>query len=310
MFQHKNYVMAISQAGSFTKAAEKLFISQPSLSAIVKRLEEKIGAPLFDRSSTPVRLTEIGAEYVKCAGDIAEAERNFEAFCADHTKNPSGLIRVGGSSFFSSFILPAALSSFQGKYPHARVEMYEDSTKNLLKKLADGSLDIVVDNAVIRDESVVSRPFAEEKILLAVPSRFVTDNRLQSMSLTATDVKKGKHYATQGVNLSFFDGVPFVLLHPENDTGKRAETLLKKYAVAPTVVYHLDQQITAYNVTCTGMGASFVSETLVKHIGTDVGVCYFAIADRLATRSLFFYHKKNRYLPLTCKAFFEESTTK
>ena len=59
MFNHKEYVLAIYETGSFTKASERLFISQPSLSATIKRLEEKIGSPIFDRATSPIGLTEI-----------------------------------------------------------------------------------------------------------------------------------------------------------------------------------------------------------------------------------------------------------
>ena len=303
MFQHKNYVITIAQTGSFTKAAEKLFLSQPSLSATIKRLENEIGAPLFDRSSSPVRLNEIGEEYVRYAAQIAQLENEFQLFCADHAKSPSGTVRIGGSSFFSSFILPNLAATFKKKFPSVHIEIYENNTVNLLKNLSDGGLDIVVDNAEVRDPSLVGVPFSKENILLAVPKRYATSKALAPFILSAEDIAQDKHLSARCVNLALLKGIPFVLLHPQNDTGKRAEMLLKKYNVTPEVAVHLDQQITAYNVTCTGMGASFVSETLVKRIGQMNDVSYFALDDRLSSRQLFFYYKKSRYLPLACTEF-------
>ena len=80
MFKSKNYVLTILKEGSFSKAAEALYVSQPSLSATVKRIEEKISAPIFDRSTNPISLTQIGAEYVRCAKEIEASEKNFEKF--------------------------------------------------------------------------------------------------------------------------------------------------------------------------------------------------------------------------------------
>ena len=106
----KEYVLTIYREGSFTAAAEKLFVSQPSLSASVKRIEDKVGAPIFDRSTTPITLTEIGEEYVRHAVEIEEREGDFTRFLEDHTQLVSGRIKIGGSSFFSSFILSKMIS--------------------------------------------------------------------------------------------------------------------------------------------------------------------------------------------------------
>ena len=112
MFKNKEYVLTVYKEGSFTKAAEKLFVSQPSLSASVKRIEDRIGAPVFDRSSTPVTLTEVGREYVKYALEIEDKENDFSRYISDHTNLLTGKIRVGGSSFFSSFVIPNLISDF------------------------------------------------------------------------------------------------------------------------------------------------------------------------------------------------------
>ena len=106
MFNNKEYVLAVEKYKSFSKAAKELYISQPSLSASVKRIETEIGAPLFDRSTTPLSLTEIGEKYIKCATDIANIEENFESFVSNSINMLTGEIKIGGSSMFSSFVLP------------------------------------------------------------------------------------------------------------------------------------------------------------------------------------------------------------
>ncbi|MEE1042732.1 MAG: LysR family transcriptional regulator, partial [Clostridia bacterium] len=85
MFSNKEYILTIYNEGSFSKAANKLYISQPSLSASVKRIEEKVSVPLFDRSTTPISLTEAGQEYVKYALEIKEREQDFERYISDYT---------------------------------------------------------------------------------------------------------------------------------------------------------------------------------------------------------------------------------
>ena len=136
MFKNKEYVLSVYKEKSFTRAAEKLFVSQPSLSASIKRIEDKIGAPIFDRSSSPIRLTEIGEEYIRIALEISACEENFGRYLADDAGLMSGKIRIGGSSFFSAFVIPRLISEFKTKYEKISFEIVEGSTKNLLTMLS------------------------------------------------------------------------------------------------------------------------------------------------------------------------------
>ena len=152
MFSNKEYVLAVYRQKSFSKAAQELYISQPSLSATIKRLEAKLGSPIFDRSTNPVSLTEIGAEYVRQAMEIQQLEENFQKYLYDHLNMLAGTVRIGGSNLFASFILPSMISRFKQRYPQIAFEIVEDSTQNLITLLVQGTLDLVIDNAVLADE--------------------------------------------------------------------------------------------------------------------------------------------------------------
>ncbi|MBQ3235828.1 MAG: LysR family transcriptional regulator [Clostridia bacterium] len=311
MFKNKEYVLAIYREKSFTKAAEALFVSQPSLSASVKRIEQKISEPIFDRSSNPLKLTEVGEEYVRCAIEIEEMEKNFERYVSDHTKLLKGTIRIGGSSFFSSLILPKLIRDFNENYPQIKFEIYEDNTKNLMNKLSNGELDIVVDNTINEDENILASVFLPERILLAVPKSFKVNDGLEKYKMEGDDVKLNKHLSDiPSVDLSVFKDQPFVLLNPENDTGKRALKLFKKCGVLPNVLFKLDQQVTAFNVACAGMAISFVSDTLVKGLNSEREVYYYSISDKQAERNIYLYQKKNHYLSLASRYFIERNTLK
>ena len=308
MFKNKDYVLTIYKEGSFTRAAEKLFISQPSLSASVKRIEEKLGTPIFDRSTSPIALTEIGKEYVRYAMDIEEREADFARFVSDNTTLRSGRIRIGGSSFFSSFVLPSLIAEFKREYESITFEIFEDSTKNLLSKLNLGELDIVIDNAMVTDETITAERYITERLLLAVPKPLADEVGLSDIASTAEEVKSGAHESKPGAPLTAFADMPFILLHNENDTGKRADKLLKRAGILPTVLFRLDQQVTAYNISTSGLGISFVSDTLVKRTEASRDLVYFNIDDQLAERSICFFRKENRYQPIACKRFVEFHT--
>ncbi|MBR5157772.1 MAG: LysR family transcriptional regulator [Clostridia bacterium] len=309
MFANKHYVLAIMEEGSFSKAAEKLYISQPSLSASIKRIEEKISVPLFNRSTSPVTLTEAGEEYVRHALEIEATEKNFERYIYDYANLLTGSVRIGGSSLFSSFMLPSMIYEFKKIYPNIKFEVSEDSTKNLIQKLVLGGIDIIIDNAVIDDPAINSTIYSNEMLLLAVPASYDINEKFKNFRFTANDIKNGTHMTNNSaVSLKAFSGYPFILLNPENDTGRRANLLFKKHKIEPETVFFLDQQVTAYNVSVTGMGISFVSDTLVKHTEAESKLYYYKLNDEEILRNIYFCKKQNHYLSRACQEFIDFNT--
>lgn len=306
MFTNKEYVLAIYREGSFSKAAERLYISQPSLSASIKRIESKLTVPIFNRSTNPVSLTEAGKEYVRYALEIEEKEQDFEKYIADRTGMLAGNIRIGGSSLFSSFMLPKMIFRFNQKYPQITFEISEGNTKDLMQKIAEGKLDLIIDNAIIDDDAIASTVYTSESLLLAVPKNLEINKRLVHYRLSAKDIKECRHYSKEyNVALELFKDEAFIFLNPENDTGKRAEMLFKKHGITPNVVFYLDQQVTAYNISGTGMGISFVSDTLIKYTDAEPSLYYYRLSDEEILRKIYFYRKNHHYLSLACKTFID-----
>ena len=178
-----------------------------------------------------------------------------------------------------------------------------------MRELAVGELDIVIDNTIIKSEALFYTECASETILLAVPDSFEITAELKARALSASDVMADKHLLTsQGVQLNNFISFPFVLLNSENDTGKRADLLFKKHLLSPHVLFRLDQQITAYNISSLGLGVSFVSDTLVKNMEQSPSMRYFRLDDAEILRNIYFYQKKNSYHSLACQKFIEHLT--
>jgi len=306
MFKNKDYILAIVREGGFSRAAEKLYISQPSLSATVKRIEEKLTLPIFDRTTTPISLTEVGKEYVSRAIEMERMEEDFERYINDCVNLSVGEVKIGGSSLFSSFMLPSMISEFNKKYPNVSIKIFENNTKNLMQELAVGNLDLIIDNVIIKNDNITPVFYTSETILLSVPAKLKINESLNKFRLTAADVKAGAHLAKEReVELKKFIDLPFILLNTENDTGKRAYALFKKHSLSPYVHFRLDQQITAYNISCSGMGISFVSDTLIKNMEPSSSVYYYKLKDSETERSIYFYQKKNRYHSIACQKFME-----
>lgn len=134
MFSGINYVYEVYRTQSFSKAAKNLYISQPSLSAMIKKIEAKVGAPLFDRSTNPIQLTEYGEQYIRIAEKIMDLEDEFAYYTDNLNELKTGHLSIGTTSFFASYILPKYISQFSAAYPHVKVNLYEADSQTPAQK--------------------------------------------------------------------------------------------------------------------------------------------------------------------------------
>lgn len=305
MFNGMRYVYAVYKEKSFSKAAEKLYISQPALSAMIKKTEAKVGMPIFDRTTSPVSLTECGREYIKTAERMMDLEEEFAHYVGNLSDLKTGSLSVGGTYLFSAFVLPPVVKRFAGLYPHVQVSLFEGHTALLEEKMFAGELDLVVDNLLL-DETIYKKyDFMEERLILAVPASFSSNQAVREYSLSAREIYEGRHLSPDfpGVPLRNFEQDPFILLRLHNDTRQRVEAICRRAGVKLNITMKLNQLLTTYHLAGYGMGAAFVSDTVVKSQPPNPEIRYYKIEDENTLRQVYLYHKRNRYLTRSMTEF-------
>ena len=305
MFQGMEYVYEVYKEKSFTRAAQNLFISQPSLSASIRRIEEKIGYPIFDRSTKPLSLTACGEKYIESAEHIMAAQNEFSAFVNDWGELKTGSLTLGGSSLSSSWVPPQLMGAFTRRFPQIAISLTEESTAELERFLLGGKVDLIIDNCVLDTSIFDSCVYGQEHLLLAVPSQFASNKQAKAFALPPELIESGRFAedSVPPVSLRLFEQDPFIILKPENDTGKRALEICHAEHISPKVLLQLDQQQTAYNITCSGLGISFISDTLILRGKTSPHVTYYKLAGNTSRRTLYFYWKKGRYFTRAMEEF-------
>ena len=309
MFHGMEYVYEVYRTRSFSKAAKNLFISQPSLSATIKKTEEKIGYPIFDRSTKPLGVTECGRAYIRAIEQILTIEREFETYIQDIGELKRGQLVLGGSNLFSSWVLPPLIGKFIHQYPGIQVELVEENTAKLAELLQNGDIDLVLDNCILDPGVFAYAVFLKEHLLLAVPREFPVNGKLKGYQIPVEQIREGAFLKKEVpcVPLHEFAEEPFILLKPENDTRQRAIRICDEQKFHPHVVFELDQQMTAYNITCSGMGISFISDTLIKSVPNHPEVIYYKLHESKAARDVSFYWKRGRYMSLAMKEFLKST---
>ena len=127
MEQDMKYIYQVYQDGSFSAAAEHLYMSQPALSIAVKRVEESVGAELFDRSRRPLALTEAGQNYIDTLQGILRLEEDLARQIEDLRGLKTGTLRLGGTHFLNCYILAPILAAFAKEYPGIRKKLWKEA---------------------------------------------------------------------------------------------------------------------------------------------------------------------------------------
>ena len=303
VFQGMEYVYQVYKEGSFLKASEKLFISQPSISASVRRIEERIGCQLFDRSVKPLQLTECGARYISCVEKIMALEHEFSEYVNDWDGLKRGKLILGGSSLFSSLVLPPLMAVFRQKYPQIQVELVEETTAKLEEMLQRGTVDLVMGYTIPNVERYASSVVEEDWLILCVPAANPANSALKDYWLPPDRIATPEQAQVPPVPLERFREEAFILLKPENDSRIRADRLCREKGFAPRVIMEFDQQMTAYLVSCSGAGISFASSSMVSRMMPNPAACYYRLSGETSHRQVRIFRKQGRYLTRAMEEF-------
>ena len=305
-FNRKELIYTVYREKSISKAAQKLFVSQPSLSIMIRKIEEEVGMPLFDRTSKPIRMTEAGMEYVKAAEAIMHIEKAFDNYVNAANEMLTGSLTVGGNQLLSSLVLPGYISRFIQSYPGIRLHLEDANSLALENMITSGRLDLVIDNRKLDSEVFEQHLWRTEHLLLAVPAQFACNRVLKEDCLSEEDVLAGKHLdpKIKPIHLSGFASVPFVTMTKDNETRRRTDEMFREAGIAPNTILELDRLVTLYNFVEMGAAASVVSDTLVQHIQHHDGkVVFYRLASPNAQREIYVSYKRNRYYSKAMEAF-------
>ena len=311
MLSGMDYVYAVWQERSFSAAARHLFVSQPALSAAVRKVEKELGLPIFDRSRSPLQLTDAGKAYIGAAERIYRIQKDLKRYCDDLAGLASGTLQLGGTNFFASCFLPPMIEAFSQKYPQIRLTVTESDSADLYNKLATEELDIIVDSGVYDSSLYEILPFYTDHLLLAVPTALAVNRQteLAGAMLRREDVLAGRHRdgSAAAVSLAVFAGEEVLLLGRGNDMYRRSKGLFQANGIVPKVRLYLNQLMTAFHMARRGLGITFLTDTLVSIAAPTEDLVYYRLEGELAMRETFLAVKKRGYRTKAMEGFLASS---
>ena len=309
MTPEMQYIYTICQEGSFSKAAEKLYLTQPALSIAVHKVEKAIGMPLFDRKRKPLRLTAAGEIYMETIQKMLLLEREQQQKLNDIRNLVTGAIRLGGTHYLNAYILPDILASFSRAYPGVQLNIFERSAYELSHMLAARELDLTFNCSPQFVKDFPRYELFEDNILLAVPAEDPFNRRYARCALTSVQVKAGRHRQPDcpRLPLAALAEPGMILLRKGNNLYERAWEMFEAAGITPRVKMDLNQLVTAYHLAEAGMAATLVSGRIVKP-GSDT-LRYYPLDTPLATRIFYILLPQNAYVPVAVRRFVDHALT-
>ncbi|MCM3268534.1 LysR family transcriptional regulator [Paenibacillus elgii] len=162
------YLLEVAKLQNFTKAAEALHMTQPTLSKLVRSMEEELGVTLFDRSGKQVKLTDAGSAAIQQIHHILQAVNDLYITLDDVSQLKTGTLTIGLPPVISSVFFPRVIAPFQKLYPRLQFEMVEEGAKNVEQRVLNGSIDLGVVISPDEEAGFGTMPFIRQQLALVL----------------------------------------------------------------------------------------------------------------------------------------------
>ncbi len=263
-FHQLRYVCAIAETGSFSRAAERCQVAQPSLSQQVLKLEEDLGARLFDRLGRSVRLTEAGRAFLPHARSILGQMETARSSVADKCADVRGSVAVGVIPTIAPYLMPRYTTVFAKKYPEAKLRIVEETTPILVESLRDLSIDLAILALPLRHKDLELFPLRTEPLFAALPK---DHPRAGAESLALKDLR----------------GESFVMLRDGHCFRDLSIAACTHARVTPRIAFESGQFSSLFGMVAAGVGISLVPEMAIDR---NAGCRYVRLSDARATRTI------------------------
>ena len=178
-----SYVLAVAEHQNFTKAAEKCFVTQPTLSMQIQKLEDQLDILIFDRSKKPIELTEVGKKIVNQARNIVNESHRIQDIVDQQKGFIGGEFKLGIIPTVMPTLLPMFLKNFIKKYPKVKLKIEELTTEEIITRINDGHLDAAIAATPLENDSIKERVLYFEPFMAYIPQ----NHRLYSKKTISTD---------------------------------------------------------------------------------------------------------------------------
>jgi LysR family hydrogen peroxide-inducible transcriptional activator len=275
------YFVAVAETGSFSRAAERCLVSQPSLSQQIAKLENYLRQRLFDRLGRRVVLTEAGRLLLDRARSILEAVSDAEHQLRDGGEAGPGRLSVGAIPTMAPYLFPRLLPAFLRRHPGLELTVTEDYTERLVAAIVGGEMDLALMALPLHDDRLLIEPLFAEPLLLVLPQGHALARRRM-------------------VKLGDLKDEPFILLNEVHCLGEQVLTFCKHQSFQPRVVCRGAQIATIQELVSLGQGLSLLPD-MARHADGSKRRVYRPLSGAPARTVVVVRHRQRYHSPVAAR---------
>jgi LysR family transcriptional regulator, hydrogen peroxide-inducible genes activator len=258
------YACAVADSGSFSRAAERCQIAQPSLSQQVLKLEEELGVKLFHRLGRGIRLTESGRAFLPHARNILDQVDVARASVALNNADVRGNVTLGAIPTIAPYLIPSYTAAFTKRFPDARLRIVEEITPVLIEGLRNLSIDFALLALPLRHKDLELQPIRTEPLLAALPEKH---------PLASND----------SLSLNELRGESLVMLRDGHCFRDLSLSICRSANISPNIAFESGQFSSILGMVAAGIGLSLVPEMAVDQ---HAGCRYVRLKETRAVRTI------------------------
>ena len=336
-FRELTYITAVADAASVTEAARRLYISQPSLSYIIAKVEEDLGVKLFDRKTNPLSLTYAGEKYVQTARDILRMRDNMRREMNDIGHGAKGRINIGIPNERAGYMLPKAIPVFYRKYPGVEIRLEESQSEEIIRNLMIDKIGfcILPGNEEDLPPGVLKEFIYKEKIYLVagegmIPPEMIlspgartirvghADPALQSgdrftdpVDVGSAEARNISEDSVPNPDFTLVDlkkmpkTMPFIMQKRNQFIRKKTDDIFRRLGFFPKEIMEISSSITAVQLAEAGMGLTIVPERTIHALGGFDKIHCYLYGPEPDSWDVNVVYKKDTYLDSAERAFID-----
>lgn len=291
-FLHLKYFLMVAEELNITRAAERLYISQQSLSNHISNMERELDVKLFTRSPK-LALTYAGNLLVDTASQILELNSQYLAKVGDINRHYLGVLRVGVSHTCGLALLPKILPRFREEFPMVEFSLFEGNSNQLEDEMTHGRIDLMICFEPITMEDITSLTLTQQRLMLVVPKAFTNQ-------LFGDDAPQMRQELSKGADISTFASLPFILIKKGNRTRTIVDQCFRHSNFKPNLILETENTVTTLGMAQSGVGITICPDLFLLAMPSGTGgnqsVDIFPLNDPSTTSSLVVAYRQDRYL--------------
>lgn len=289
--KHAQYVLTVLQEGSITNAAKKLYVSQPSLSQMIKLVENNLGTPIFNRGTDPITLTYAGQKYVEAAKQVLTISSNLAREIEEIKQEDHGTIRLGIPVQRAMQVMPYVFPRFHKLFPMVELKLHEFGSATVEAMVLEGSLDLACLTTCPKHEELHYTLIEDEELVLLTSKE--TDIAKRIPSGTAINITEAKEES-------------FISVKSGHSARTTQDRLFVTYDIQPGILFETISIEVAKRTTVACGGVMICPINYIEMSPELHPYCnVYPIKDIENRRSFYVCYRKDRYLTKYMKSFIQ-----